>query len=290
LTFTSLFEVGYVREQSVASVHDSELRSRLDAALRDGPAVRSLHAAGYEIVGTAGGWEHDSFRGGVDRFLDRPELTDFERQTLQRTWLPDLPPIPSNLFFAELHRRVSGVLGDAERVAAELRDRPAFMFVHVAAPHLPMAFAPDGGPMPLSSRVYGAGRPSEFGLTDAEYEAAYVASLVQLNREVLETIRGIRTVAARRGAPEPAVVIISDHGYITDNPVHGPEQLANFYAHVLPGAIRQPPGPTTPVNLVPMLLGAYVHESRLERVPDRFFTTVLRGQELDLTEIETPYY
>ena len=289
LTFTSLLEVGYVRDGSSGSVHDSELRDRLHAALRHGRAANALHQAGYEMVGTAGGWEHDSFRGRVDRFLDRPELTDFERQSLQRTWLLDLPLVPANLFFGELHKRVEGVLADAVALAAEAgRAHPVFGFMHVPAPHLPMAFAADGGPPTFPSRLYGAGRPSEFGLTDAEYAAAYVASIEQLNERVLESIRGIQAAAARRGAPQPAIVVLSDHGYIGDEPVHGPDKLANLFAWLLPEAARQTSEFPTPVNLVPALLSAYLEDPGVEPVPNRFFTTLIRGQTLDLTEIPRP--
>jgi hypothetical protein len=287
LTFTSLFEVDYVRAERNAAVHDGELRERLHQALRSGPAVRALHEAGYEIVATAGGWEHDTFRGRVDRFLDRPELTDFERQVLQRTWIMDMPIVPQNLFFAELHRRVNGVLNDAVEVASEDRTHPAFVFVHVAAPHLPMAFDVDGGPTRLSSRVYGAGRASAFGLSEEEYRAAYGASLTHLNARVLDTITAIREEAANRGAGEPAIVLLSDHGLITDIPIHGPPMLANLFAASLPGASPSWDAPT-PVNLVPALLAAYGDSNLLHPIPDRYFTTVIENQTLHITEIPRP--
>lgn len=286
LTFTSVFETGYVREEPVASVSDEELRDRLHSALESGPAVGALHAAGYETVGTAAGWEHDSFRGRVDRFLDRPELTDFERQVLQRTWLLDLPLVPSNLFFQELHKRVTGVLGDAGLVGTESRSLPVFAFVHVAAPHLPMAFAADGGPAEFSSRLYGAGRASEFGLTEAEYRTSYGQSLSALNERVIESVRAIRHGAALGGRPEPAIVILSDHGYIGDEPIHGPPMLANLFASALPEASRPWADPPTPVNLIPSVLHAYGLPAP-PQVADRFFTTVTdRG--LYLTEIAEP--
>jgi hypothetical protein len=289
LTFTSFLEVGYVRDASVGSVHDSELRDRIHAALRNGRAASALHRAGYEIVGTAGGWEHDSFRGRVDRFLDRPELTDIERQTLQRTWLLDLPGMPSNLFFRELHKRVEGVLEDAVALAAERgRTHPVFGFIHVPAPHLPMAFAADGGPSPYSSRLYGAGRAIEFRLSDDEYAEVYGGSIEQLNRRVLEAIRAIQEGAETRGRPQPAIVVLSDHGYIGDNPVRGPDELANLFAWSLPDSLRHVRAFPTPVNLVPALLSAYREDPGVEPVHERFFTTVIRGQTLDLTEIERP--
>jgi hypothetical protein len=220
--------------------------------------------------------------------MERPELTDVERQLLQRTWLLDLPPMPANLFFAELHKRTVGILDDAVALASEDRDHSVFAFIHVPAPHLPPAFGSEGGPPVFPSRMYGAGRASEFNMTDAQFATAYAHNLEELNARVLAAVTSIRAAAAERGAAEPAIVLMSDHGYIGDEPVHGPDKLANLFAWSLPDDLRQTSDYPTPVNLVPALLSAYLEDPGVEPVPDRFFTTVIRGQTLDLSEIDRP--
>lgn len=287
LTFTAMFEIGHAIESAQGSVQDGELRDRLHRALTGGPAVRALHEAGYEIATTAAGWEHDSMRSRIDRFIDRPELTDFERQVLQRTWVLDLPLVTPGLYFEELHNRVDGILTDAVALAGEEgRTHPVFGFVHVPAPHLPMAFGADGGPAPFTSRQYGAGRPSEFGLSAADYRSAYGASITELNRRVVAAIEQIREAENRRAAPLPVIVVMSDHGYISDDPDHGVPMLRNLFAAALPGATRPWGDAPTPVNLIPALLDAYGNPAPA-RSPDRFFTTVI-DDGLQLTEIREP--
>lgn len=288
LTFVSMFELGYVHDAMSGEVHDAELRDRLRAALRDGPAIRALHEDGYEVVATSAGWEHTTLRGRVDRYLDRPELSDLERQLLQRTWIPDLAPVvPPNLFFAELASRTKGVLHDAIAVAGEQdRSQPVFGFIHVPSPHLPMAFGPDGDPAPFTSRQYGAGRPSEFGLTDADFAAAFAISLEELNRRVLEAVDAIWRARAALDRPKPVIVLMSDHGYNGDSPVHPPSMLNNFFAASTPGAPGLLADAATPVNLIPTLLNAYGSGVALETLPDRYFVTDIDGQRLSLAELQ----
>ena len=283
LTFASLFGLQYLTADRDAVFTDDQLRAGLRDALHDGAGITALRAAGYTIVASAAGWEHVALRDGADRYLDRPELTDLERTLLQKTWVPDLSPVvPGDLFFADLHRRVTGVLGDASDLAAARRDRPMFAFIHVPAPHLPMAFGPVGGPAPFTSRQYGAGRPSEFGLTDDAYASAYAASVEGLNEAILESIDRIIANSAR----PPVVVLMSDHGYNGDSPTHGESMLRSLFAASTPGAPGLLDPAPTPVNMLGILLEHYAGANLGPLLPDRFFLTQLDGSQVTITETE----
>ncbi|HET6379425.1 MAG TPA: hypothetical protein VFH63_00105 [candidate division Zixibacteria bacterium] len=282
LTLISMLELQHLSAETDLETNDEALRTRLRAALRNGAGMRALRDAGYRIVATAPGWEHVALRAGVDQYVDRPELTDLERIVLQRTWIPDLPPVPGDLFFRDLHARVTGILDDAGRVAEEAGEQPVFTFVHVPAPHLPFAFGADGGPAAFTSREYGAGRPSEFGLTADGFARTYEQSLNGLNQRLLQTIDRVLVAA-----PDAVVVVMSDHGYRGDAPVHGPEHLRNLLAFRTPGAPDLLTG-VTPVNLIRALLDEYAGLDLGEPVPDRYFTTEIDGTHWTLREISDP--
>jgi hypothetical protein len=196
--------------------------------------------------------------------------------------------VPRTLFFDNLRSRIEGILDDAAELAADDRETPTFTFVHVPAPHLPLAFGADGSPTPYDSRQYLAGRPSEFGLTDAEFSDAYQVNLAHLNDLVLRAIDGIQAASDT----EPVIIVMSDHGYNGDSPVHGESMLHGFFAAVTPGHPGLLTRSPTPANLMRVLLTAYLDADLGDRLPERSFTTVVSGDprayDLALTEVEDP--
>ena len=152
LTLISLFSGEYLGESGVV-LDRRDAHDRLHEAVLSGIGTRLIWEAGYDLVTTAPGWEDVTLRSGVDRHIDRPEITDLERYILRRTWLPDLPVMPSNYYAEDLRNRVIGVLDDAVHLAQQPH-KPMFAFIHVPAPHLPLAFAPDGGPADVPARRY----------------------------------------------------------------------------------------------------------------------------------------
>jgi hypothetical protein len=288
LTLTSMLSMEYVPVHASGIVPELELREQLHDAVVAGVAVTALRRAGYELVATASPWEHVSMRPGFDRYLDRGELNDFERTLMARTWLPDLPPIPRDLFFEDLRTRIIGVLDDAAGVAAEDRQMPTFTFVHVPSPHLPLAFEDDGQPTPYDSRQYLAGRASEFGLTQDAYADAYAANLAYLNARVLDTVDELKAASAE----EPVIIIMSDHGYHGDSPILTAAMLHSFFAAYAPRELEALVESPTPVNLMGILLSAYAGADVGRPLAERFFTTVVSGDagayDLALTEVFDP--
>jgi hypothetical protein len=288
LTLTSMLSMAYIPIHASGIVPELELREQLHDAVVEGVAVTALRRAGYELVATASAWEHVSMRPGVDRYLERGELNDFERVLMARTWLPDLPPIPPDLFFDQLRARIIGVLDDAAEIAAEDRQTPTFTFVHVPSPHLPIVFEANGRATPYDSRQYNAGRASEFGLSPDAYAEAYAANLAYLNARVLDTVDELKAASAE----EPVIIIMSDHGYNGDSPKLTAAMLHSFFAAYAPGELKALVESPTPVNLMGILLSAYAGADIGPPLAERFFTTVVSGgagaYDLALTEVFDP--
>ena len=287
LTLTSLLSMDYVVDAVPGPLAESRLTRQLREAMASGAGPVAIRAAGYEIVATAAGWEGTSLRPLADRFLDRPELTDFERALLARTWIPDVPPVPQDLFFDHLRARIDGILDDAVGLSDESGDAPVFALIHVPAPHLPIAFTADGGPTTYDSRQYLAGRPSEFGHTSEEFASAYAGSLSYLNRRVLETVDALQA-----SNDPPVIILMSDHGYNGDSPVHTAAMLHNLFAASMPGESGLLAPSPTPVNLIRAILGAYTNVPAGPPREERFFTTHIAGSvgsyDLALTEVTDP--
>ncbi len=283
LTLPSLLGMDYLTATAPASFTDAALRGILDDALRTGPGFRSLRQAGYELLATSPGWEHVSLRAGVDRMVERPELTDLEQSLLWSTWLPDLPGVPPSLFFDQLYSRVLGGLSDAVTVAASEHQKPRFVFVHVPAPHLPLVFGADGGPARYATRLYGAKSAADYGLTDLQFKAAYAASIRTLNALVLNAIDGI----LMESAGDPIILVMSDHGYDGSSGDGGDSKLRNlFAAHTPdePGLLNS----VTPVNVLRELLRAYAGIDAGPRLPDRYFHTSIQDHITTIIEAQPP--
>ncbi len=283
LTLPSLLGMRYLAAAQTASYSDADLRQILDHALREGDGLRLLRQAGYEVVGTSPGWEHVSLRAGVDRMMERPELTDLEEFLLWETWIPDLPGVPRNLFFQQLHSRVLGVLSDARAIASGSHDGPVFAFVHVPAPHLPIAFDAGGGVPHYSSRQYGAKRPAEYDLSTSAFDAAYSAAILALNSSLLAAVDDIM----RDSGQPPVIVIMSDHGFDGASSSGGDPKLRNLLAAYTPGQ-RALLDSATPVNVLRILLNAYTRVDAGAELANRFFYTDIENHVTTVTEVTSP--
>jgi len=236
LTMTSILQLDYLSVgldgREVVAQH--QVRAEFDAAALHGRVPEALRAAGYEFVASAPGWEHVSLRSAVERYLDRPELSDLELNLLKRTWIPDLPGVSEDWFISEQRSRVNGIFEQATSLSTEHRARPIFAFVHIPSPHMPIVFGREGRPVPWGSRQFGAGVPAEYGLSDAEFSGAYEQQLDYLNDRTLDLVDAILG-----GARPAAVVIFSDHG---SSPRPYPD----------------------PRSLLPNLMAAYVPDGELQ--------------------------
>lgn len=284
LALPSLLQMNYVSVPG-GSISVKSLRRQFHHTVDQSAGLEALNEAGFITVANAEGYEHVTLRNAVHRFLDRPELTDFESVLLFRTWIPDLAPVvPDDLLLAERRRRISGALRDAAALASEARDVPLFALFHIPSPHVPIVFGKSGGPVPWTSRQYFAEDAEQLGMSDPEFHGAFGSQLEHLNSLILETVDAVL------GAdPNAVIVLFSDHG---SSPRQWPVRERSV---LLPNllAVRTPyPAPEidkvrTPVNLLRGLLNQYTGAS-LPYLPDRFFTATVEEGVMLVLEASPP--
>jgi hypothetical protein len=258
------------------------------AVLRDvanrGLAFAALRSAGYEIVTVPPGWGHVTVGAAADRVLERGEMTDLERSLLEQTWLLDLVTlVDPDVLIRPLRDRLVHAFDHLDAFATERRDRPAFLFVHVPGPHLPLVADADGNPLDISARTLSAVDPDGLHMTRAEYSAAWAGELAYIERRTLQSINALQDSDA-----PPVIVVMADHGYAHEVQADDIQsRFANLFAAFTPGApglLRDAP---TPVNLMPRLLNRYLGTD-FPLSPDRYFLSAGPLQPLILTEVTDP--
>jgi hypothetical protein len=286
LTLASMFQMRYLDE--VAGVapligkeggHVNALRN----AMVDSPAFAALRKAGYEIVVTQPGYEQVSIRGAADRLLDHGEMNDLERGLLKRTWLLDpLGALVPTILTGPPRDRVVNAFDDIDQLLSEPHGA-RFAWIHVPAPHLPLVLDAAGKAVPLDPRRFDGADAAGFGMTEAEFAAAYADELSYLNQRVLGAVRSIQ---ARDGRSTPVILVMSDHGYTADL-TDVTARLGNLFAAYTPGAPGLLADAPTPVNLMPLLLNRFLGGAFPTR-PDRYFLSPSEFQLLELTEVPNP--
>jgi hypothetical protein len=287
LTLSSLFQMTYVDE--VESLRpligtDQAHHDALRDAATSGRAFTALRSAGYEIFTAPPGWEHVSLAAASDRVLQNGEMTDLERSLLEQTWLLDvLTLVKPDLLTGQLRDRLVHAFDHLDAFATEARDQPAFLFLHVPGPHLPLVVDADGHTLPVPARALGAVDPESLHMTRAEYSATWAGELAYLEERVLQAVDALQA----REAP-PVIVVMADHGYIHEVQADDVQsRFANLFAAFTPGATGLLSDPPTPVNLMPRLLNRYLGTD-FPLSPDRYFLSPGPLQPMLLTEVTDP--
>lgn len=221
-------------------------------------------------------------RGAADRMLDSGEMTDLERNLLHRTWLLYLADVvwPS-VFIGPLRDRIVHAFDALDDFAHEPRHHPRFLFLHVPAPHLPLAVRAGGSATTLIASHYEANDRAGFGLTDAQFTAAWGEELAYLKRRVLD---GLDALLASPSGRDAVVMVMADHGYGFEVHPDDPQaRFANLFATRTPGAPSLFGDEPTPINLFRELFNAYLGTD-MPILPARHF---LSGEvPLQLTELD----
>jgi hypothetical protein len=286
-TLASMFQMRHLEDVAGVApligqpgVHVNALRN----AVVDAPAFAALRAAGYEIVVTQPGYEHVALRGAADRVLEHGEMNDFERGLLNRTWLLEpLSVLVPKLVTGPPRDRVVNAFDDLERLATQPHGPPLFAWIHVPAPHLPLVLDAEGKALDLDSRLYFGHDAATFGMTEAEFRAAYLDELSYLNLRVLGAVNAIQESPGR---PNPVIVVMSDHGYTADR-TDVPAQLRNLFAAFTPAAPGILADVPSPINVMPILLNRFLGTS-YPMSADRYFVSPSEYRLLELTEVPNP--
>jgi len=258
------------------------------AVLRDvmirGPAFTALRSADYEIITAPPGWGHVSVAAAADRVLDKGEMTDLERSALEQTWLLDLLTlVKPDLLTSQMRDRLVHAFDHLDAFAAERRDRPAFLFLHVPGPHLPLVVDAEGNTLPIPARALGARGPESLPMTRAEYSAMWAGEVAYINERTLRAVDALQL-----STNPPVIVVMADHGYAPEVRTDDLQsRFATLFAAFTPGApglLRDAP---TPVNLMPRLLNRYLGTDFPLSV-DRYFLSPGPLAPLVLTEVADP--
>lgn len=287
LTLASMFQMRHLDQVpslaplvGVPGGHVNELRD----AMVQGKAFAALHAAGYRVVVTLPGYEAVALRGVADRVLEHGEMNDLERDVLKRTWLLDpLALALPGIYTYPQRDRIVHDFDDLEILARESRTAPIFAWIHIPAPHLPLVVGADGAPIALEPRRFDPETAAGFGYTAAEFSALYAGEVSYLNRRLLSAVRLLQSA---KGRPDPVIIVMADHGY-SDDPADLQARFGNFFAAMTPrqpGLLADAP---TPVNLMPILLNAYLGTD-FATSPNRYFTSPGFRQLMELTEVPDP--
>ncbi len=171
-TLASMFQMQYLNMEEVRREIGSPAQGHdlLRHAAVSGPAWSALKAAGYEIVTSPPGWDHVTLADVSDRVINDGHITEFERSLLEETWVLDvIDAIAPEAITGSMQARLTGAFDRLDDFATEDRSAPAFLFLHVPAPHPPLIVDADGELLPVGPRSLSGNSPAGMGLTRDEY-------------------------------------------------------------------------------------------------------------------------
>lgn len=258
---------------------------RLRRAMNEAAALSTLHQRGYELTAIASGWAEAELRR-VDRYVEPIGLNEFEVGLLNGTGASEVltflvPDFPSALQRGRIKSSFESLAAEATHES----ERPRFVFAHIAAPHPPWVFDAAGNDRADQLQIYYQDAARDRGIDRADAirrhldQATYVASL---------TVATIDRILVTADSP-PVIIIFSDHGPGTEFDPTKPlesdlvERSSNILAVYSPGHPGLFASPTTPVNILPRVLNAYLGMTIPEQ-PDT--TYAWRDSRLDTVAVD----
>jgi hypothetical protein len=254
LTLASMLNAGQLPSLVPSPPRDVYEQFRtLTRLINRASAVDGLRLAGYEIVTIPSEYQEAALFT-ADRVIDDGTLTSFEINLLSSGNIPQLIGGLERTWLPGQHRaRIAETFDALEALAAERSATPKFVFAHILSPHMPIAYAEDGGPAePLPCYPNSC---SLFDLGDR-----YGDALLGPERDQIEALNGavertVRQIQARSATP-PVIVLFSDHG-MRNHEADRDEMLRSLFLASTPGHPGLFPDDVTPVNVLPRLLEAY---------------------------------
>jgi hypothetical protein len=275
-------EMAGLTPERLGSIDARAINRRIDDAV----LLRLLHEHGYEHVAVASGWSHIGPRR-VDRLVEPPQLNEFEVVLLRVSGIGNILAMATpDLLSDQARARLDETMRVATSIAAEPHDRPRLVFIHVPSPHPPAVFSSDG-------RKINGSPQSEIGTMDVSAVSREAKIALTFG---FSTYVGARTVALVDGIlagedEPPVIIILSDHGPGIDFDVQDPlgsdldDRTSNFLAILSPGQSRLLPPGTTPINVLPRVLNAYLGTS-LPLQPDTLWAWRTGSSVLDLVPLD----
>jgi len=294
LTLATMFGNNHVADEStLVPPHGPPAADnrRLRRFSDEGPIMRLLGDDGYERITTPSA-ALDLGLYGVDRVIPHSGLQEFEFGLLKITTAGSLIDLVAPEFIAaESRANVIGVIEATKALAAESHDRPRFVYSHVMAPHPPFLFNAAGTPTGDSVLSDSFVEPANEGRSAIRVSATFSYATFA-SREAVGMVDAILDDER----DDPVIVVMSDHGTETGFSGRDPfgsdvnERSSNFLAIRTPGHPKLLPPGTTPINVLPRILNAYL-DAELPYHSDTTWAwdaghPVLDAVEVDLTTFQ----
>jgi len=244
-------------------------------ALEANRAFEILGDAGYETIAFSSGYELVALRS-ANRFVDTGQLNELEIGLAESTILePLMDALTGDLKSNQIRARAMAMVPAVRSLAAEVSERPRFVFVHSPLPHPPFVVDSDCQPVRGGESLFVLGADGIARKTAsrrAEEIRLTVGQVGCSQRLAIEMVDGILAGAG----PDTVVLVLSDHGPETrlersdpqPDAIH--ERLANLFAARTPARPDLFPDDITLVNVLPHLFGAYL-DVDLPEQPDTVY-------------------
>jgi hypothetical protein len=251
LTLVSVLNMAHIRDVIDGAPAPPEDSRVLIRALNEARGLATLRELGYSILTIPSGVPSFSLYG-ADEVLDTGQINAFDVAVMRAGMLPlILPSLQNTWAHHQMRERVTSSLDRLVEVAATESARPRFMLAHVMSPHPPIVFAADGSPVE-GWGCFPQGCDPWHDLYGMDVRDESLGQVVHLNRLVHATVSAMLDRATR-----PSVVVVfSDHGRRHDLDDRN-EMLHSLFMSYTPGHDGLFPSDTTPINMLPRLLGAY---------------------------------
>lgn len=248
------------------------------------PALRALEGAGYDTIAISSGFASVDL-DSVDRLVSPPQPTELEVILLRSTItglvldrrFPDL--------LAGLQRDRIRATVQALADVARPRGAPQFVFAHVPAPHGPWVIRGDGSVQQTGLGAFYTDTPVHAGLDRNE---AIRRSFAQTRAVAGLAIEVVDRILARDDRDQ-VIVVFSDHGPGFDLDLQKPmlgvaERSSNLLAVKMSGRPSGFTDGTTPVNVFPYLLNAYLG-TKFPTRPDVTFVWHAGSETTDVVQV-----
>jgi len=274
---TSMFHMAYLDDiPAMRPLIDgpSILDGQRRVTLNQSPVFEFARAHGYHIRTVSPGFEHVALRD-ADEFLDSGEMSDFELELVNSTFLGDIADVVHpDLEASQLRSRIQRSCDVATEPSYGSMG-PALTFIHVPAPHGPFVLGATGEAVTVAPDdaffQYADGRD---GTARDEYARRYTDELQFVSGLALQCVD---VIVAEARVP-PVVIVLSDHGsssrvsWLRTDPTEADpqdvlERTATFFAALTPDHQDVFPDDVVTVDVFRHLFDAYLGTNLGRAVP-----------------------
>jgi hypothetical protein len=211
LSVGSCFNLSYL-DELVKEIGQNDISHRpLGIIFNQSFVFAYLRKHGYKIVAFASGKSETELKSADVYLKPGKTLSMFHNALKNMTPLPEIMAvIKTHNAFDKYRQSIFYILDNCGKVAGDIQS-PKFVFVHIAIPHPPFVFGPNGEARNLEARfddfdgdwLIKPGR-----LTLEEYRKYYIDQIIFLNGRMEKVVDDI----LENSAQPPIIMILGDHG------------------------------------------------------------------------------